>query len=185
MRKVIKRDGTIARTADNEFYGGLRSNRVPVVRSWIMWAAVRGQAYWAHHRRGTLSGMVFHLLAVLTTWAAAIALLVNPNLTQVLGLPSLPGWVPLVGIVVAALTVALWTKEAPLVYVLLFTLTVMGVPLLLSLLIYIYFRAIDAIAWVFDQQKGPILWPTSETELGLAQVRAQEAAALPSVDESA
>lgn len=52
------------RKADDEFYGGLRSNRVPVVRSWIMWAAVRLQAYWSHHRRWALAVMVFHVAVV-------------------------------------------------------------------------------------------------------------------------
>lgn len=80
------------------------------------------------------------------------------------------------------LSVALWGREAPLAYLLLFTLTILGAPVLVSLLVYGYFRAVDAIAWVFDGRKAPFLWPTWTVELRLARQRAQDLEALEAIE---
>jgi len=147
------------RQADDEFFVGLRSNRVPWLRATLMWAAVRTQGLWSYAPAACVA-LVLHVLTVVAVIVYGVVSLVR-GIADAAASPALIG----VGAIVLALaTLWLWGSNAGLALTLTLFAAVFGAPVLLATACVGFFRLAELVGKPFDRRGGSILYPTVGAE---------------------
>lgn len=143
---------------DRQFRVGLRQQRVPLLRAWLMWAVVSVERY-VRHRPGVAALMITQsVLGVLAIWAATIG-----TVTPVFGRPD-PAWLTLA--IAPAVAAVFWREERRLLVWLPAAAALLGPLLIVQLAAVGIFRLIELIVRetvdrpFIDDSPGPIIAPT-------------------------
>ena len=143
---------------DRQFRVGLRQQRVPLLRAWLMWAVVSVERY-VRHAPGIAAVLIGQsVLGVLGVWVATIGLV-----TPVLGAPT-PGWL---GLAMAPAVLAVcWREERRLLVWLPYAGALLGPLLLVQLAAVGAFRLLELLVRetidrpFIDDSPGPVGPPT-------------------------
>ncbi|HXH34082.1 MAG TPA: DUF1353 domain-containing protein [Plantibacter sp.] len=144
---------------DRQFRVGLRQQRVPLLRAWLMWAVVSVDRY-VRHRPAVAALMVAQsVLGVLAIWAATIG-----TVTPVFGRPD-PAWLALA--ITPAVAAVFWREERRLLIWLPAAGALLGPLLIVQLAAVGAFRLIELIVRetidrpFIDDAPGPIITQTA------------------------
>ncbi|KQM16767.1 hypothetical protein ASF83_13425 [Plantibacter sp. Leaf171] len=143
---------------DRQFRVGLRQQRVPLLRAWLMWAVVSVERYLRHAPRLAAVLIGQSVLGVLAIVAATIGLV-----TPLLGVQS-PAWLAL-GIAPAVLAV-FWREERRLLVWLPYAGALLAPLLLVQLVAVGAFRLLELLVRetidrpFLDDSPGPVVSPT-------------------------
>lgn len=144
---------------DRQFRVGLRQQRVPLLRAWLMWAVVSVDRY-VRHRPAVAAVMIAQsVLGVLAIWAATIG-----AVTPVFGRPD-PAWLALA--IAPAVAAVFWREERRLLIWLPAAGALLGPLLIVQLAAVGAFRLIELIVRetidrpFVDDAPGPIITPTA------------------------
>lgn len=143
---------------DRQFRVGLRQQRVPLLRAWIMWAVVSVERY-VRHRPAVAALLIAQaVLGVLAIWAATIG-----AITPVFGRAE-PAWLVLA--LAPIIAAVFWREERRLLIVLPTVGALLGPLLIVQLAVVGAFRLVELIVRetvdrpFIDDSPGPIGTPT-------------------------
>jgi len=143
---------------DRQFRVGLRQQKVPLLRAWIMWAVVCVERYLRHRPWIAALMIAQSVLGVLAIWAATVGLT-----TSLFGGPD-PAWIGLA--LAPAIAAVFWREERRLLVWLPYAGALLGPLLLVQLTAVGMFRLIELVVRetvdrpFVDGTPGPIGTPT-------------------------